>query len=268
MKTVVTKNIDGHKIIVGFGTLAMDPEATRKIVKAEITKTYEFMSVVEKKSQYRSMVGLADECVKKSKNTRNAAEKEKFHRDKSGFLERANGHMEELRELATPLKEKEKSLLTEHAVYFEPKPGEYRKTAARIGALRALVADNKGTALVDVDGKLIDDNRGITYFQKISSGWKVVEVFALGVRIPKSSLLYADLDEGQRKEVDLQIEKNAVGKMRQPEKIQSRQNAEKVAEHNAAGLRSRLEIKGETDALEQAKKFYSSRMDEIAAIYE
>ena len=121
--------------------------------------------------------------------------------------------------------------------------------------------------MVDIDGKVIEDNRGSTHFQKLSGGWKIIEILALGVKIPTSSFSYADLDDDQKKEIDLQIEKNAIGNMLPSEKIKARQNAEKIALHNAAGLRSRLEIQGATDALEQSQEFYVSRMDEIANIY-
>jgi len=265
--TVITKEIDGFKIVVGFGERSIEPVETRKIVDAEIVKTSEYAACAEKKDKITAAMRSAHESLQKVKTAKGDTEKEKQYKDHLICLEQANGYQKELAPLVVSLKKKLIELRESNAVYFEPKAGEVKKNEDEILALKGLLKTAEGRALVDIDGNIVSDKRGITYCQKIGGKWSVTKIVALGNSIPKDAIIYANLNAEQKKEVDLQIEINAAGKMSEVEKLAMKSAEEEKALAAAANLRSQLEIKGDADSLQKSQEFYNARMQELEVIY-
>lgn len=268
MNTVITEKVDGIGVIRGFGKLAIEPIKTRKVVAKEIKKTAEYSEAMDKRGKIKTALDMANEEGKKVKAAKgDIAKQEKHFADKLVRLEQAKGYEKELKALLPSLKKKEKELRAEHAVYFEPKAGEYAKTEAEISSLRGVLDGLNGKGYVDLAGNVVKDNRGVIYCQESGGKWAVMKVVTLGVGIPVDATMYDDLTPDQKKAVDLQIEIDRAAGMSAQERTASKLAAETRALNDAAFLRSKLEIQGATDALEQSQAFYQARMDELELIY-
>lgn len=264
MQTVITKKIDGIDIVSGFGKLSIDPMATRPVVTAEIQKTDEFKAVKSAQDKRNAALKMAGGAAQLSKKAKNKDDKQKHWDERLNYLEQANGHENEIKGFLPELKKRERELRQSQAVYFEPKAGEILKTDSEISNLKEKMV---GSVLVSLDGDIIPDNRGITHCTKKAGKWAVVEILTLNVSVPTGAVIYADLDEAGRKEVDLQVEIDVASKLSAADKVAGKAAAVEVALSNAASLRSRLEISGSADPLTESQEFYSGRLAEIDLIY-
>lgn len=267
MNTVITRKIDGFDIVAGFGELSIEPVETAKVVSAEIKKTDEFKLCADKKDKISAAMRAAHDSLQKVKAAKGDAEKEKQYKDYLICIEQANGYGKELAPLNVNLKNKIVELRKTHAIYFEPTAGEFKKTEAEILILRGLLKTTKGEALVAIDGNIVPDKRGVIYCQNIGGKWSVTKIVALGNSIPEGAIIYADLDAGQKKEVDFQLEINSAQAMTAVERLAMKGAEEEKALAAAANLRSRLEIKNDADALVKSQEFYQARLQELEVVY-
>ncbi len=285
MHSVITNRIDGIEVVVGFGKLAINPIKTRKVVEVELPNTAEFAAVKLKQDERNEFVKKASD---EAKSCNEATERKKTrlrqnpqatttdidqeivsaHKRKLAHVAQAEILEQDLkRDLLKPLKEKEKELRQEMAVYFSPKLGEYAKSEVEISSLRDVMAGLNGSGYVDLAGEIIEDNRGVVYCVEGATVWSVVKIQTLGVSIPSNAILYADLDEAQKKAVDLQLEIDAAMLLNETQKAAAKESAIQLAVSQAANLRSQLEIQGATDALEQSQEVYNARLAELDLIY-
>lgn len=264
-KTLITRKLDGFDIITGFGSLSIDPMATRPVVASEIKNTDEFKAVKSAQDKRNAACILANTAGKKSKELLKTKPKdaEKFYRDRCNYLEMVKGHENEIKGALPACKAKEKELRGSMAVYFEPKAGEVAVDDSVVAELKGKMADG----LVDINGNIIPDNRGVVYATKRAGKWSVVKIETLNVSVPKNATIYADLDDMQRKAVDLQIEIDSAAGLNDAEKIMAKAAAGEASLSEAAGLRSRLEISGADDPLAESQEWYNSRLAELDLIY-
>lgn len=268
MHTIITKRIDGFDIVTGFGERSIEPIETKKIVAKEIKKTDEYKVVEGKQDQMKATLKLAAESGKKSKDAKNQAEKESHYAEKMVRLEQARGYENEIKTMLPALKIKQKSLIVSLAVYFEPKAGEIAKTEAQVMSLWATIESIDGTdSLVSESGEIVEDNRGVIYCISGATVWTIEKIKVLGMSVPTGAILYDDLDAIQKKAVDLQIEINEASTLSAAEKILAKESADATALREAESLRSRLEIQGALDALEQSQVFYQARQAELDLIF-
>lgn len=269
MKTIVTRKIDGIEIVVGFSELSIEPVETKKIVAVEIKKTAEYLAAAEKQNEMSAAHKAAGSAIIESNKSKVKSEKENLHREFTMFNQQAKGYENELRGLLPALKKKEIELRRIHAVYFEPKAGEYIKTGDEISALIDVISGLNGDGYVDLSGNVVEDNRGVVYYQKKSGKCIVTQINTIGVGVPKSGILYADLIAEDKKNVDLQIEINAAAKLSPAAKLSGSVQTENLAINEASAMRSQLEIKGETseNALQESQLWYTERLEEINLIF-
>lgn len=262
-KTVITTKIDGIDIVTGCGSLSIDPMATRPVVSAEIQNTDEFKAVKAAQDKRNAALKMAGGATQLSKKAKNKADKEKHWGERLNYLAQAEGHENQIKGALPDLKAKEKELRGSLAVYFEPKAGEVAVVDATVDSLKAKMADG----LVSIDGDIIPDNRGVIYATEKAGKWSVVKIETLSVSIPKGAVIYADLDDVQRKAVDLQIEIDLAGGLSAADKLTAKAMAGERALSEAAGLRSRLEISGADDPLVESQESYNARLAELDLIY-
>jgi hypothetical protein len=267
-KVILTKKVDGHEVIVGFRKLSIEPIETKKIVDVEIEKTAEFIDNGVKYNQKITAIKLSSEKKKA------AGEKQKKN-DKAGadalwadaviIDKQVETYEEELKVLSRDLAAKKKELMQTHAVYFEPSRGEIAKSDDEIAVLMDKVATAQG--FVCPDGTVLADNRGARFAVDKNGKWNYHEIVSIGVDIPADAIMYDDLDADQKKAVDLQREIDAASKLSAADRVQCKSLESEKALNEAAGLRSKLEIQGADDALEQSQEFYNSRLSELEVIY-
>jgi hypothetical protein len=267
MKTVITRKINGLEIVTGFSELSIEPIETRKIVADEIKKTAEYLAAAEKQNKMSAAYRAAGAAAIKSKATKAQGDKIKHHNEFTMFNAQAKGYENEVKELLPALKKKETELRRTHAVYFEPTARETIKTEAEISNLTDIIASLKGKGYVDLSGNVIEDNRGVVYCKKLSTQWKISRILTLGVKVPKTGILYDDLTAEDKKAVDLQIEIDAAAKLTTAEKLAGKVQAENRAVNDALAMRQKLEIQSVETALEDSRAWFAERMAEVNLIF-
>jgi hypothetical protein len=270
-QTIITQEIDGIDVIKGFGKLAIEPIETRKVAAVAIQDTDEFKAVKEKQDARNESARKAGEEHAKMKAAKNKTDKDKAWRACETHRNMVSAFESEIKELLPALKKKEQQVRAENAVYFHPKRGEIAKTDAEIQALRDVLESVQGSGFVDIDGNILEDNRGSVVCTQVGAGpeqgWSINHITTIGVKIPANGILYGDLTADQKKEVDLQIEINQAVGMSDAEKAMAKESEIDKAANEATVMRSKLEIQGASDALEQSQAWYNDRVAELDLIY-
>ena len=251
-KTVLYKEIDGHKIIIGFDYPTIDPVETKKIVDVAIKDTPEYQALEDKKAEFAQAVQDFNAAAK-------ARDKEKFSHAQSAMKVR----QEELKPLADEYAEKLVALRTEHAVYFEPRMGEVIRTSDEVKDLvAALEARPEGT-FISLDGKTIQDNRGTVYFKKTSGKWKRTHIVKLGEEIPSG----AKTEDALSASETVEIERQRIQALTPQEKASEKADALDKALIQAENMDRSLEIQGDPDHIAKSKAWLDGRTSEIESLY-
>ena len=273
MQTIITQEIDGIDVIRGFGKLAIDPVETRKVAAVAIQDTDEFKAVKEKQDARDESARKSGEEHTKMKAAKNKTDKDKAWRACETHRNMVTGFEAEIKELLPALKKKDQQVRKENAVYFEPKRGEIAKTDAEIQALKDVLDSVQGAGYVDINGNILEDNRGSVVCTQVGAGqeqgWSINQITTIGVKIPANGILYGDLDADQKKEVDLQIEINQAAGMSDAEKALAKSGADSQAIKDAGNLDRSLQIQGETadSSLAQSQAWLVDRRAELDLIY-
>jgi len=251
-KIVIYKETDGHKIIVGFDSPMMDPEATKAALVELVPATDEHKALEAKKAEYNEAYRA---LIQARKSNNESAYK--------SAMEAMEGLQAELMDLAGALEDKIRELRLENAVYFEPKRQEEIVEATEALRLSEAIKQAPAGVLVSLDGIEIPDQRGTTYFHKISGKWKHGKVVKLGDKVPVGATLEANVTEAQY----LEIERDRVSGLSVIQKAEEKKLAIAKAMNLAKDIRIRLEIENAPDALEQSQNYYQGRLQEIVALY-
>ncbi|RPI78153.1 MAG: hypothetical protein EHM45_06495 [Desulfobacteraceae bacterium] len=270
MKNIITQQIDGHQIITrieGAGGL-IDPEATRRRVAVEIEKTDVAKQINEQKSM---MAVYARQAYQASKNHRTA----KTEAEKRGFEDEyrlRHAQSKEIEKILAPLaveyQKKFREMVTEYAVYFTPKEGEYivEDAEAADAELKMIAATQAGRVLKK-DLSEIVDNRGKVYYKKTSGEWFRFEMRKLGDTAPSGAVLDADLTDAQRLEIMEHDTKLRIAALKPAERLAERDVIIDGLAHRADAMRGKLDIQGDKDALAKARAWYDTEKGKVEAKY-
>lgn len=252
-KTVVTKEIDGLVVVVGFDELRPDPIGTKNVVS-------EMLANLPEASELARVANRIDECRQELRIAVRG-------RDDTE-IENLNAEIEALKSqletLQTVIREKRKEMIEENAVYLEPPLGEFNLPEEEINALR-LKFDNldDGSYLLK-DGTVIDDLRGFDYWEKVDDKWTRSKVEKLGENIDGNRVRPEDL---KQKDID-EIESQRIGELSDEEKSVERDRLVQAATNEAVLLLGRLElVDDDPEALTKARAFLSTKKAEIDSIY-
>lgn len=267
MKTILIEKIDGYNIIIGIGDAQIDPVATAPIVEQKIVDTAEYKAVEAKKQAIMPIVIAMNQAKKDWKAAKTTADKNKFTYEYQKRTEEYNVLQGELAALAPALVDKYRSMTTEHAVYFNPKPGSKNvsiEEAAKIEA--AMQAASAEGCFVDDTLKKIVDYRGSKLYKK-SGKWSWREISTLGDK-PSGGEIFADeLTETQSAEISAQITADRIALLKPSEKKAEKESIISGLVKQAADMKSQLEISGDKNALKTAQDWYNAEVVKVEAIY-
>lgn len=255
-KTVLYREIDGHKIITGFDSPTVDGVATDRIVFGEsgepglIHKTPEWQSVEAKKAEYaEALKALRTAQQKKDEAAYKAA------------LSAMSVRQDELKPLARVLSDKITVIRLENAVYFEPRKGEVIRDASEVVDLSEAIQGRAQDTFITLEGDMIENNRGMVYFRKVSGKWQRTHIVKLGDTVPADAVTKPD--ETQQTE----IERDRVAMLPADIRMKEKDKAMKGAMAAAATMKSELEIKADPDALTKSQGWYRDEVARIEGLY-
>lgn len=156
MKTIITEEIDGLKIVVGVGTLSIDPDATRKAAVKEIfelPEAVEMAGKAKKKNEHQQLMIKAKGVGKGLQTIKQTEEAKKLLADKAGNKDASNAAFNKITETTAEITkqeteyksqmgaanvvnneikaiipafdQKQMSVKRENPVYNQPKAGHY-----------------------------------------------------------------------------------------------------------------------------------------------
>lgn len=260
MQTIIYKEIEGYKIIMGYSKLSINPVETQKIVNQLIEEEENTKRIETLKIQMNTL----NKQIFDIKKTNPVLSKQQ--------VEQIENYQNQIQEILTEIINKEDikkkrivELKKENAVYFEPAKYELIKTDEEINTFRAVKLTKN--QLLDVDGNIVENYMGIPWWVK-KDKWRVVKC-KLGELPPAEGKEYKDLTTDEKQEIDEQNEKDRIASLNAIEKEKEKQDRINSAAIESAQKRSILEIQGESseDALNQAQTWYNQELAIIEERY-
>jgi len=265
MKTIITQKIDGYDIIVGLGDAQIDPIETEPVVNIELKKHALYKQADALKDEIGNVAMQGIQAKKNSRQATAPAEKKKYWDE---FLLRQlqiTDIGKNLKPIIDELINVKRGMIEKHAVYFTPKPGEEIVTPEFHDQAKSLLQNSNG--FIDKNLAEICDNRGKTFWKKVSEAWLKDEVNKIG-QSPKSGYLeITDLDEKQVSEIKAQIEKERLSTLKPEQVLNEQAQAIKSITSSALSLRLELEITKDPDALIKAQDYYETELAKIEVKY-
>ena len=177
MKTVITKEVDGHQIITGFDKQVFDPMATKEKVSKILEADETFLIMAQE------IKGLTEKQVNEYKEYWEKVKKNPALREKASydlFIASQQEIQNRLIEVYKKVAEYKEKITKKNAVYFEPKKDEIPITDEKYDSLVAKVAVSKRHQHITIDGNIVEDYRGMDYYIPDGGDWKKETKSTLG----------------------------------------------------------------------------------------
>ncbi|MEJ2043687.1 MAG: hypothetical protein P8X74_03675 [Reinekea sp.] len=303
--SVLYKEIDGYKIITGFGQLVVDTEASKKcatnaiavIVDGGCKKLPELKKQVEKIQEQSFLTQKAMEAKQKAKivihATAEAAkkkdlkavslfnnEKEKLEQEYQDFHGAARLVNNELKQIKLELEPKIREIREQNVAYCEPRANEMidRETADLCMSkptedMGDVILPNGVTVaqLMQLDmGKgpheLIDISGNVVVDYRGEWYSKVDDKWILNNIVEIGVNPFVN-DISKSDLTPEQLEEIRLQNLTPEQKTAEKEQAIESAAMQAANMRSKLDIQGDQDALTKAQDWYNGKVAEIEAKY-
>jgi len=258
MRTVITKNIDGFDVVIGFGYAVVDPMATRARV-AELMKDDPDKKRAEEIGEEINTIFNEANAVAKTRceeeNVTDLKEKMKVY-----YEERAKAQVEidvkseELHSCLSRLLIKRNELRVKNPVFFNPKKGEYLLIDDVEYDSLSSISVPKGSLLLR-DGSLIVDQRGEFYWEKKGQKWIKTKIKKLGFKLPGGARFFDDLSEADKKEAASQYAANYISTLSDEDFKDLIALKNEEAAMKAKKLRHKLKAEGDPATEEKVKRF-------------
>ena len=254
MKTIITKEIDGKTVILGFDRPLIDPVATKNTVTPILAETDQAKAVVSKSEEMAKLWKARSDSFKAAKEAfrqKNTSQHAKMMYEVELRDEQLTQLGEDMIGLKRSLEEKRLELWNANLVYFEPKAGEIALEDESLP--EKFMSLGKKEVLL-LDGTVVKDDRGVKY---VKDG-KVLTVEALGEK-PDGPLMEDVSPE--------EFEFMRLDAMTVDELQAEFDSADDGLASQAANMKVKLEIKGDADADSKAKAFYQDGLRELKIKY-
>lgn len=270
MKTITVKNIDGLNIITNIGNVngLIDPEATKKIVKVEITKTDIHKEIQKIKKQMSVYARQAHEAMKHAKKSSTEADKNKFVTESNARRLQFNEEMEKMKPLAVQLNKEYKTMMVEKAVYFTPTQGEEILPDEEVDDIeQKMIAATQAGKLLDRDKNEVDNYVGKSFWKEVSGRWERTDFNIIGVAPVAGSSEISDLTEEQVSEILEQLEMDRIDGLSSVNKDVEKNNILALLLTQSAMKKTELDILGDKDALTKAQAWLADETVKVELKY-
>lgn len=244
MKTVITKEVDGFKVVVGFDKRLLDLVGTKKKMKDQIERTDEFKI-------YKRLT------IKRANLELQILKKESRGIDATLTRSELLGLEKEWSKSKKDMQDKTISARKKSGTYFQPKNGEHVISEEEYQEYVGLCETAKeNNSLVTYEKKIIPNKKGKSYFVKNANKITEHKIEKVGVDIPEGAL--TELNESDN--ILFQSEEwrlAAFGQEKQSLIL------------DATLKRSELELLGKTaeEAKAEVSIYYSNKLKELELKY-
>jgi hypothetical protein len=270
MKTVFHATVDGHEVVLGFGDPHIAPVETYAIIEPLLAQLPEYVAARQAGLALAQARQAAAYVLSMARAALAAGRRTEGDHLNAEYRVRER-EIESMAAALTPLVEafeaRKRALVEEHAIYFHPRPGEDLISDEQAAPLQEAWADRREGYALKLDGSMIPDHRGRTFWRKYNGAWEEQIITALGLEPVAGAVAEDALDAEQRTEIAEQAEAARVAALTPEARDAEREQALQGAVARAAAMRSELEIAGDADALAKSQALYAAAQAEIAAKY-
>lgn len=273
MKTLITKEIDGHTIALGFTRPTIDPVATIEIVRPILMETEEFKALGAKAAAVEAKRRQANDSFIEAAKALKAgqdAQRKRYELDTEEHRSNSDRLMLALVPLVDALEQRRRALTLEHAVYFEPRACEIQMSDEEAETLSAQLATLGEHERLTVEGVPVADFRGLTFWRKGPDGWDRSDVDKIGVDpIAWGGTLDADLTPADRAEISVQMNAERIAALSVADRGAEKTGNLDALASQAATKRAADEIRGVSAkaALDASRVWYEAEAAIIEAAY-
>lgn len=273
MKTIITKEVQGFNVVVGFGLPVADPVATKKAAESAIKKSPEFQLISDLQSKIAGLSQMSAQSKKESTELRKKGKAKEADAKYQDFLvrqEQIKAKQAEIKKALPKFEAARNLVLASSAVYFEPKKGEFIVNEAQYQAASAAYSERGQFEAValnqDLTVSVVPDYTGAKYWTNAEK-WEQWPGPIFGEALPVDAILDQDLIDAQRAEIADQLETERVVALTQAEKDSELASLTDQAAARAAQMRSKLEIQGHPDPLGESQAWYQSQIEILSLKY-
>lgn len=263
MRTVISKKIDDHEVIIGFDRPVVDPVATKKVV----------IDILEKDGDLKKIFDLSEALRVKIDEYHKNFYSRKPNMAKIALIQIQIQELEKkyIAKLQG-VENKRRKLEKENPAYFEPKSGEYIISESICKKIEQIQIDENHVKCLkkiedDFDVYMINDFRGKKFFEKTSNGWKEHLITKLDSNVPLNAKELKDLSESEMKEYQEQMDLRRIRSMSLIKREQERDRKIEQYLRLAAIKKTELEIKGELNVLEKSQEYFEQKKAELIERY-
>jgi len=268
MKTKITQKIDDYQIIIGIGMAQIDPVKSNPIAIEFLKQTAEYKAVEDKKKELQPLAIKSQQAFKNAKVSKTVSEKNSFVKEYQQANEQIKDIEKQLKELFTPLTIKQSELILKHAVYFQPREGEFiMSDSESVEVETAMQQATQAGFLLDITLNQICDYRGLTAWKKTAGKWSSRLITKIGDDLKSGEILAADLTAAQLSEINTQLEAERIAALSAVDNTAEMNRMIESAMSQAVSMRSSLEIAKDADALKKAQDWYNAEVLRIEELY-
>lgn len=254
MKTVIYTDIGGRHVIRGFGACSIDAVETKRNVKTAMGGT---AIAIEAEA--------AVECFKKARSHRfKVLKKAKESPDTTVDLGPVNkavsDALEKLSKVQETFVKEADAMFLKKRAYHPPPRGEMVVKPRQIVKLAHLFSQLEDDQVLTIEGEVLSDFRGCTYWLKIDGKWEPRRINDLGEEPQAGCVLDSDLTLKDLAEMAEQKESARVASLSETDRQLELENSLNSAALACAAERSACEIRGgsSSEALTLAKEKYEA----------
>ena len=250
-KTVIYRDIDGYSVVAWFGDAAPDPRATAAVVNDMLLSLPELVAVNKCKADMAEKALIANDARSTDAEVKEA-------------VDAFNALNASLVALEAAYSAARDACWENNMQYCHPGQGEGFISDAdfdtMVDKFNALAEGQK----LLLDGTMVADNRGKTYWTKAKGTWTPTIVTALGQSIPASAVLETALTDTQKAEIGAQSEAARVSALSDADKLAEAVAAQKSAK--AAVVQVQMEVNAGISTAEDLTAAQTAYVSTLAAI--
>lgn len=254
-RTVVTKQIDDFEIVIGFDKALIDPMATKNKVLSILKEGTELKEI---ENTYQEIQQLQENIVE-SQTAQNQSLRDTLQLK-----------IDKLSELQKVYNEKVANLFVSELVYFEPKKGETIIDSVEYGMFIEKFENLKVNNKLTRKGKIVEDYRGLVFWQLIDKKWQRERITKLNEKIPDNAVLESELTDEIRFEIEHQRKIDWILGLTDKEQIAEKEKEINLLLSKAALKRSQLEIQGvdSKTALAESQAWFNEEKSKVERLYD
>jgi hypothetical protein len=252
MKTIRTKTTNGKEIIIGLDTSNIDPMASRRERKRIFLESPEWQVFEPKMQELRKL----NRDHYNAQNLRVPAKVKEKREELEPRIQELTEEIAGMEESITAARDKAHN---EGTIRFPLRKGEHHVEPHEIQSIEDKLNGLKENEYLLRTGEIVHHVEGLKYWKKDNGQWKS-RTPKFAEKIPAAWAPETELKPAEIQEIELQMDLARIMALSPSAKTEEFTFKKNELLTEAAHLRSKMEITGDSDALEKSQAFYQEEL--------